>query len=156
KPAYGSAGAEVLGPVDPALRVLGGAYSDVGVRAVHDVPAVAVAVHPALDHLGRRALPHGDVLGHGRAGEAGGADAVGHVAAVEGVVVEVAVPRHVGRVPVGGLAEPGVVLERAAAGLGPLVVGQPADLVLDGRADGGGGGRAGRGSTLRGGGRGGG
>src|SRR2546423_5173100 len=71
-----SSGAEVLGPPEGAVGVLGAADTGVAVRPVEDVGAVAAAAHPALHHPIAAAVADGRVLAEPAAGIARSPDLI--------------------------------------------------------------------------------
>ena len=113
---------------------------DLAEAAAQQVGAVGWALHPGLDHAGRRAeaaRAPDEVLAHEPGARAprvaGGRDAVDEGAAGGGGVGEEPVPDHVVRVPGGGLGELGVRAHRADAGRGAALVDQAEDALLERR-----------------------
>src|ERR1051325_1042987 len=122
---------EKLAPHEAAVGGLHPAHTDRLERAVEDVRPVALAVHPAVHDRAGVLLAAGDVLAAGR----GVALRLGPGDEVPAVVADVAQVRErvladLFGVQADGRTQLGVERDRPAAGLAPLDVDQPDDLVL--------------------------
>jgi hypothetical protein len=98
------------------------------VTAVLQIPAVAVAVEPPLQHRFGGRVPEGDVLRRSEVRDARGPQPIERRPTFRGRVAEIVPPNHVVDVR---LCDPGrraIPAQRTASDLGPMSVGEPLEV----------------------------